>query len=132
MTVYTTSALSTRVIWPEPIEQIWQVLPSHAQSSLGRKRPDLGLSERLFIGAVLNLPKERRRWGLVTWLASVLNISRPSLYAIGERTKGAMTTFFVFLNRAKNSFCQGNFAVTLELINNCPITKCCWANTVQS
>jgi len=90
MTVYTTSALSTRVIWPEPIEQIWQVLPSHAQSSPGWKRPDLGLSERLFIGAVLNLPKERRRWGLVTWLASVLNISRPSLYAIGERTKAGL------------------------------------------
>ena len=90
MTVYTTSALSTRVIWPEPIEQIWQVLPGHGQSSPGWKRPDVGLSERLFIGAVLNLPKERRRWGLVTWLASVLNLSRPSLYAIGERTRAGL------------------------------------------
>ena len=57
MTVYSTSALSTRVIWPEPIETIWQVLPGNGQSLAGWKRPDLGLSERLFIGAVLNLPK---------------------------------------------------------------------------
>ncbi len=75
MAVYTASALSTRVNWPEPIEQIWQVVPGHGPSSPSWKRPDLGLSERLFIGAVLNLPKERRRWGLVTWLASVLNLS---------------------------------------------------------
>src|SRR3970040_380369 len=87
MTVYTTSALSTRVIWPEPIEQIWQVLPGHGQSSPDWKRPDVGLSERLFIGAVLNLPKERRRWGIVSWLADVLRVSRPSLYAIGECAK---------------------------------------------
>jgi len=84
MTVYTTSALSTRVIWPEPIEQIWQVLPSYSESLPGWKRSDLGLSERLFIGAILNLPKERRRWGLVSWLAGVLNVSRPSLYSIGK------------------------------------------------
>jgi hypothetical protein len=81
MTVHSTSALSTRVIWPEPIETIWQVLLGNGQSLAGWKRPDLGLSERLFIGAVLNLPKERRRWGLVTWLADVLDVSRPTLYA---------------------------------------------------
>jgi len=90
MTVYTISALPARVIWPEPIEQIWQVLPSHGQNLPGWKRPDLGLSERLFIGAVLNLPKERRRWGMVTWLAGMLNVSRPTLYAIGEWTKAGL------------------------------------------
>ncbi len=90
MTVYSTSALSTSVIWPEPIEQIWQVLPGNGQSLPGWKRPDLGLSERLFIGAVLNLPKERRRWGLVTWLADMLDVSRPTLYAIGARTKAGL------------------------------------------
>jgi hypothetical protein len=87
MTVYTTSALSTRVIWPEPIEQTWQVLPGYGQSLPGWKRGDLGLSERLFIGAVMNLPKERRRWGLITWLAGMLNVSRPTLYSIGEWTR---------------------------------------------
>jgi hypothetical protein len=87
MTVYTTPALSTRVIWPEPIEQTWQVLPSYGRSLPGWKRGDLGLSERLFIGAVMNLPKERRRWGLITWLAGMLNVSRPTLYSIGEWTR---------------------------------------------
>jgi hypothetical protein len=90
MTVYSTSALSTRVIWSEPIEQIWQNLPHGGQSLPGWKRPDLGLSERLFIGAVLNLPKDRRRWGVVSWLANVLNISRPTLYAIGKWTRAGL------------------------------------------
>jgi hypothetical protein len=90
MTVYTISPLPTRVIWPTPIEQIWQILPSGGQSLPGWKRRDLGLSERLFIGAVLNLPKEQRRWGLITWLAEMLNVSRPTLYAIGEWTRAAL------------------------------------------
>ena len=90
LTVYSTSALSTRVIWPEPIEPIWQVLPSSGETLPSWKRPDLGLSQRLFIGAVLNLPKEQRRWGLVSWLASVLRVSRPTLYAIGERTRTSL------------------------------------------
>lgn len=90
MTVYSTSALSTRVLWAEPIEQVWQILPRGGQSLPGWKRPDLGLSERLFIGAVLNLPKERRRWGIVSWLANVLNVSRPTLYAIGECTRAGL------------------------------------------
>jgi len=90
MTVYSTSSLCTRGIWPEPIEPIWQVLPNDSQNLPGWKRTDLGLSERLFIGAVLNLPKERRPWGIVSWLADVLRVSRPSLYAIGEWTKAGL------------------------------------------
>jgi hypothetical protein len=90
MTVYTTSALSASSIWPEPIEPIWQVLPNYSQSLPGWKRPDLGLCERLFIGAVLNLPQERRPWGIVSWLAETLHISRPSLYSIGEWTKARL------------------------------------------
>lgn len=90
MTVYSTSALSTRVIWTEPIEQIWQNLAYRGQSLPSWKRVDLGLSERLFIGAVLNLPKEQRRWGIVSWLANVLNVSRPTLYAIGEWTRAGL------------------------------------------
>jgi hypothetical protein len=90
MTVYSTSALSASVIWPEPIEPIWQALPNYSQSLSGWKRSDLGLCERLFIGAVLNLPKERRPWGIVSWLAETLRISRPSLYSIGEWTKSGL------------------------------------------
>jgi len=87
MTVYTTSSLSARVIWPEPIEPIWQILPGYTQSLPGWKRTDIGLAERLFIGAVLNIPQEQRPWGIVSWLAGVLGTSRPTLYAIGEWAK---------------------------------------------
>ncbi len=87
MTVYTTSSLSARVIWPEPIEPIWQILPGYTQSLPGWKRTDLGLAERLFIGAVLNIPQEQRPWGIISWLAGVMETSRPTLYAIGEWAK---------------------------------------------
>jgi len=90
MTVYTIAAHPARVTWAEPIEQIWQEFPSHRQSLPGWKRPDIGLSERLFIAAVLNLPKERRRWGMVTWLSDLMNVSRPSLYAIGEWARSSL------------------------------------------
>jgi hypothetical protein len=93
MSVYTTYSLSASVIWPEPIEPIWQVLPGYGQGLPSWKRTDLGLSERLFIGAVLNLPTDRRPWGIVSWLAETLAVSRPSLYAIGERIKvGLLST----------------------------------------
>ena len=90
MTVYSTSAFSARVSWPGLIEPIWQILPYQSQGLPGWKRKDLGLSERLFIGATLNLPKEQRPWGIVNWLAEALQVSRPTLYAIGEWTKAAL------------------------------------------
>jgi hypothetical protein len=90
MTVYTITQLPARVNWPEPIEQIWQVLPGNTQSLPGWKRPDLGLSERLFIASILNLPKDRRYWGIITWLSDVMDVSRPTLYAIGRWAKAAL------------------------------------------
>lgn len=88
MTVYTNNELCARVSWPEPIEPIWQVLPMYSQSLPCWKRTDLGLSERLFIGAVLNIPVERRPWGIVSWMSETMRVSRPTLYAIGEWTRG--------------------------------------------
>jgi len=90
MTVYSTSAISARVSWPEPIETIWQVLPYHSQSLPSWKRTDLGLSERLFIGAMLSIPKDQRPWGSMNWLAETMQVSRPTLYAIGEWTKAVL------------------------------------------
>ena len=90
MTVYSTSAISARVSWPEPIETIWQVLPYHGQSLPGWRRKDLGLSERLFIGAMLSIPKDQRPWGSMNWLAETMQVSRPTLYAIGEWTKSVL------------------------------------------
>jgi hypothetical protein len=90
MTVYTITPLSTRVTWPEPIEQIWEMLPGEGQSLPGWKRPDIGWSDRLFIAAVLNLPKERRCWGVVTWLSGLMKVSRPTLYAIGDWARSSL------------------------------------------
>jgi hypothetical protein len=73
--------------WPDPIESIWQMLPGGESRFTGWKRPDIGLCDRLFIGAVVNLPKETRGWGAIQWLGAVYHTSRPTLYAIGERTK---------------------------------------------
>ena len=92
MTVYTNSLFPANVIWPNPIEPIWQLLPIYSQTLPNWKRPDLGLSDRLFIGAVINSPKEQRIWGSINWLSDVFQVSRPTLYAIGERTKSSLLT----------------------------------------
>jgi len=91
MTVYTACTSLATVTWPEPIEPVWQMLPSRGACPPGYKRWDLSLSDRLFIGAVVNLPKERRPWGCLTWLATVFATSRTTIYAIGERARHGMT-----------------------------------------
>lgn len=90
MTVYTACTSLATVTWPEPMESTWQMLPSQDTCPPGYKRRDLSLSDRLFIGAVVNLPKEQRPWGSLTWLANVFATSRTTIYAIGERARQGM------------------------------------------
>src|SRR5512141_1547178 len=90
MTVYTLSTPPARGTWPEPIESVWQMLPTNPIGLPGYRRSDLGLADRLFIGAVVNLPPERRPWGCLTWLAEVFATSRTTIYAIGERVRTAL------------------------------------------
>ncbi len=90
MRVYPTSANSTSPFWPVPIEPIWHMQSGDQGQDPRWKRPDLGLSERLFIGGILNLPPGKRPWGVVQWLADVYQTSRPTLYAIGARTKAGL------------------------------------------
>ena len=90
MTVYSTIPNSARFVRQAPIELIWQTLPFNGGHHSGWKRPDLGLSDRLFIGGVINLPKGKREWGVIQWLADVYQTSRPTLYAIGARTKAGL------------------------------------------
>jgi hypothetical protein len=87
MTVYAASTPYASVTWPDPIEPVWQMLPAADDCPPGYKRRDLGVSDRLFIGAVVNLPKAQRPWGCLTWLGDVFATSRPTLYAIGRRTR---------------------------------------------
>ena len=78
-------------LWSEPMELIWQM-----QSGVWRevnplwKRPDITLSDRAFIGAVVNLPRALRPWGAITWLSSVYGTSRETLYTIGARVRQAL------------------------------------------
>jgi len=132
MTVYSTSAISARVSWPEPIETIWQVLPYHSQSLPSWKRTDLGLSERLFIGAMLSIPKTsgpgqhelagRDDAGQSSnpvchreWTKSVL-LSRPDLETITQEPAFSeeQKTVVVTTNRVKRT------ALTLALPGGVP------------
>lgn len=90
MTVYPKFVDTTSPIWPSPIEPIWQALLPNEVNSPRWKRTDLGLSDRLFIGGILNLPVGKRPWGVVQWLADVYQTSRPTLYAIGAQAKASL------------------------------------------
>lgn len=86
MTLYTQIAPSS-VLWPEPMESIWQALPGGPATTVAKRMPHLSLADILFIGAVTAIPGDRRPWGAITWLSEVFDISRVSVYALGERVK---------------------------------------------
>jgi hypothetical protein len=50
------------------------------------------MSDILFMGSIMMLPRERRPWGIVTWLSEVFQISRPSLYNLTERLVSRLIT----------------------------------------
>lgn len=89
MIAYQEKAQAT-TLWPEPMEKIWQVLVPERETVLRWKRRDIGLADRLFIGAIANLPRERRPWGAITWLAEVYLTSRETIYGIGRQARQAM------------------------------------------
>ena len=93
MTVYTPSAVPAYGTWPEPIESIWSLVSCDTTRLPGYKRPDLSLADRLFIGAVVNLPAEQRPWGCLTWLAQMLATSRTTLYTIGDRARTSLAAW---------------------------------------
>jgi hypothetical protein len=77
-------------LWPEPMELIWQMQPGGWTPESRWKRPDITLSDRSFIAVVMNLPREQRPWGAITWLAEVYNTSRQTLYTIGAQVREAL------------------------------------------
>jgi len=84
MEFYTQSTSLPNVLWPEPMETVWQVLPS-GPGVPGSKIPHLSLADELFVAAVANIPRPARPWGAITWLADVFQISRPTIYDLGAR-----------------------------------------------
>jgi hypothetical protein len=78
------------VCWPQPVESMYQLLGGGEASELAPKLPHLGLADILFMTLVMCLPKERRPWGIVSWMAGVFLLSRPSLYALTQRTQARL------------------------------------------
>ncbi len=80
-------AAAPEVLWPEPMESVWQMQPGGYEADTNWKRPDIILSDRLFIGGVVNIPGDQRPWGSITWLSDVYQTSRETIYTIGRRTR---------------------------------------------
>ena len=78
-------------LWPEPMELTWQMQPGvWWEVNPNWKRQDITLSDRAFIGAVVNLPRGLRPWGAITWLSNVYRTSRETLYTIGGQVRQAL------------------------------------------
>jgi hypothetical protein len=75
------------VTWIEPLEACWQLLGGQPATNLAPKLPHLGLADILFMSSVMHMPRERRPWGIVSWLADVFCLSRPALYDLARRVE---------------------------------------------
>lgn len=72
-------------LWPEPIEVGYQLLGGCDGSALAPKLTHLGIADLLFMSSIMLAPRDRRPWGIATWLADVFDISRPTLYSLPKR-----------------------------------------------
>lgn len=83
--------VKNEICWPAPLEGMYQLLGGGAASGVAPKLTHLGLADVLFITLVMSLPKSRRPWGIVTWMAWTFRLSRPSVYALAERVQERLT-----------------------------------------
>lgn len=79
------------ICWPEPVEGMYQLLGGGEATEIAPKLPHLGMADVLFIALVMCLPKGRRPWGIVTWMAWTFQVSRPSVYALAQRVQERLT-----------------------------------------
>ena len=98
--------------WGQTIESGWQMLGGEAGSELAPKLPHLGTSDILFLAAMMSMPREQRRWGLVTWLSTVFNVSRPSLYALKKRVLARLEMPATEKSKARESQATKKIEVT--------------------
>jgi hypothetical protein len=90
MTVYSQSTAKL-ALWPEPIEIGYQLLGGGDGSVLAPRLDHLGIADLLFMSSIMALPRDRRPWGIATWLADVFAISRPTLYSLAKRVLARLT-----------------------------------------
>jgi len=74
-------------LWPAPIEYVYQLLGGGDASAIAPKLPHLGLADVMFMSLIMSLPRERRPWGIVTWMADMFMLSRRGLYDLTERVQ---------------------------------------------
>jgi hypothetical protein len=79
-----TRASRAPYLWPAPMETVYELV-GVGPAVPGSKVPHLTVSDQLFIAAVANLPRPARPWGAITWLSAVYGITRPTVYALGQR-----------------------------------------------
>ena len=84
MELYTQAASPANMLWPEPLETVWNVL-TPGPGVPGSKMPHVSLAEQLFVAAVVNTPRPTRPWGAIKWPEEQFQISRPSIYDLGKR-----------------------------------------------
>lgn len=84
MELYTQTLDLPNALWPEPVETTWQLMGS-GPSVPGSKIPHVSYADQLFAAAVVNMPRSKRPWGIITWLSHMLQISRPTIYDLGRR-----------------------------------------------
>lgn len=84
MELYTQANTLPNELWAEPMETVWQMLGT-GSSVRGSKIPHLTIADQLFAAAVVNTPRPIRPWGAITWLSSIFQVSRPTIYDLGKR-----------------------------------------------
>lgn len=117
------NAAATPYRWPEPIETIYQILGGGAE--FVSKVPYLTLPIALFIAAVVNTPRQERPWGIITWTAETFHLSRPTVYALGERVAQQVAS----LPQPEGVSPENSLVVTPERLSRTILTHCFPGNT---
>ncbi len=89
MALYLKKALNP-ASWPEPIETVYQALCGGGGSSLTPKLPHLREWDALFLAGVVRMPRESRPHGIISWASDAFQLSRTSIYALGERIEAKL------------------------------------------
>ncbi len=79
MLVIQKSTMPSSVSWPEPIERASNRVGGRSNNSR-LVRPDISFSDRLLIASITNLPRHRRPWGIISWIADYYRTSRTTIY----------------------------------------------------
>ena len=76
--------------WIEPIETVYQSLSKGRGSSLTPKVPHLTDWDALFLAGLVRMPRGSRPHGIITWASEAFQVSRTSIYALGERIEAKL------------------------------------------